>query len=145
MTDRVTGIVLLVLAGLYGFGASRLKAGFGSGVLTPKDFPLLLAAALALMALGIIFRPDPDATLPKGRSWLTLIIVSLSFLAYAYLIVPLGFIVATALETGFVSERFGAKLWQAALTGVVASLVMYALFVYVLGIPLPLGRLFGGR
>ena len=145
MTDRITGVVLLVLAALYGFGALRLEAGFGSGVLTPKDFPLLLAAALALFALGIIFRPDPDAELLKGRSWLNLVIVSLSFVAYAYLIVPIGFIAATTLETGFVSQRFGAKLWQAAVTGLAVSLVLYVIFVYGLGISLPIGRVFGGR
>ena len=145
MTDRITGVVLLILAALYGFGASNLKAGFGSGVLTPKDFPLLLAASLGLIALGIIFRPDPDAELLKGRSWLNLVIVSLSFIAYAYLIVPIGFIAATTLETGFVSQRFGAKLWQAALTGLAVSVALYLIFVYGLGISLPIGRVFGGR
>ena len=145
MTDRVTGAVLLLVAAVYGFAAWNLETGFGSGVLTPKDFPLLLAGALGAVALGIIFKPDPDAELPGARSWLNLAAISLSFVAYAYLIVPLGFILATALETGFVSQRFGAKLWQAALTGAVVSLAMYVLFVYALGIPLPLGRLFGGR
>ena len=145
MTDRITGVALLILAALYGFGAVRLEAGFGSGVLTPKDFPLLLAASLGLIALGIIFRPDPDAELLKGRSWLNLAIVSLSFIAYAYLIVPIGFIAATTVETAFVSQRFGAKLWQAALTGVAVSVALYLVFVYGLGISLPIGRVFGGR
>ena len=145
MTDRITGVALLIFAALYGFGASNLKAGFGSGVLTPKDFPLLLAGSLGVVALGIIFKPDPDTELPKGRSWLNLIIVSLSFVAYAYLIVPIGFIAATTVETGFVSQRFGAKLWQAALTGLAVSVALYLIFVYGLGISLPIGRVFGGR
>ena len=100
---------------------------------------------MGLVALGIIFRPDPDAELLKGRSWLNLVIVSLSFIAYAYLIVPIGFIAATTLETGFVSQRFGAKLWQAALTGLAVSVALYLIFVYGLGISLPVGRIFGGR
>ena len=145
MTDRITGLVLLAFAILYGFGASRLKAGFGSGPLGPKGFPLLLAITLGIVAIFILFRPDPDAALPKRRAWFDLVAVSASFLVYAYLLVPLGFILSTALETGLVSQRFGAKLWQAALTGIVASLAMYALFVYALDIPLPRGRVFGGR
>ena len=145
MTDRLTGLALLVFAVIYGFGASRLRAGFGSGPLGPRGFPVMLAVALGLVAIGIIFRPDPDSELPRGRQWLGLSLVSLSFIFYAYLLVPLGFILATTLETAFVSERFGAKLWQAALAGLIASLAMYALFVYALDIPLPVGRLFGGR
>lgn len=144
MTDRITGAALLFFAALYGFGAFRLKAGFGSDVLGPKAFPYLLAVVLALMALGIMLRPDPEPG-TKHMHWLDLTLVSASFLVYAYLIVPLGFILATTLETGFVSQRFGAKLWQALLTGLLASLAMYALFVFALGLPLPAGRILGGR
>lgn len=144
-SDRITGLVLLGLALLYGFGAARLKAGFGSGPLGPRGFPLLLAVCLGLVAIGIFFKNDISPERFKASSFLNLMIVSASFLAYAYLLVPVGFIAATTLETGFVSQRFGAKLWQAALTGLVASLAMYALFVYALGIPLPTGRIFGGR
>lgn len=145
MTDRITGIVLLIFAIVYGFGASRLKVGFGSGPLGPKGFPYLLAVTLAVVAILIIIRTDPDPPWLDGRAWLNLVVVSLSFIAYAYLIVPIGFIAATALETGFVSQRFGARPWQAALTGLLGSLALYVLFVYGLGISLPIGRLFGGR
>ena len=144
-SDRITGLVLLGLALVYGVGAARVKVGFGSGPLGPKGFPLLLAVCLGLVALGIFFKNDISPERFKRKSWLDLLLVSASFLAYAYLILPIGFIVATTLETSFVSQRFGAKLWQAAVTGVLASLAMYALFVYALGIPLPTGRIFGGR
>lgn len=122
-----------------------MQVGFGSGPLGPKGFPLLLAICLGLVALGIFFKNDLSPERFSGRAWLNLVVVSVSFLAYAYLLVPIGFIAATSLETGFVSQRFGAKLWQAALTGILASLAMYVLFVFALGIPLPTGRIFGGR
>ena len=145
MSDRIAGIVLLVGAIVYGFGALRLKASFGSDPLGPKLFPLILAVALALMALAIIIRVDPDPKWFSPGAFLNLVVVCISFIVYAYLLVPLGFVAATAVETGFVSQRFGARWWQAAVTGIVASLTMYALFVYGLGIPLPLGWVFGDR
>lgn len=144
-SDRITALVLLGLAAVYGFGASSLKAGFGSGPVGPKGFPTLLAICLALVAIGIFFKNDIKEAWSAGSGWLNLVLVSLSFLAYAYLLLPIGFLLATTLETGFVAQRFGAKLWHAALTGLAASALMYLLFVYALGIPLPIGRAFGGR
>ena len=144
-SDRITALVLLGLAAVYGFGASRLKAGFGSGPVGPKGFPVMLAICLGLVALGIFFKNDIKEAWSAEASWPNLVLVSASFLAYAYLLLPIGFLLATTLETGFVAQRFGAKLWHAALTGLAASVAMYVLFVYALGIPLPIGRVFGGR
>ncbi|MCA9837993.1 MAG: tripartite tricarboxylate transporter TctB family protein [Trueperaceae bacterium] len=145
MSDRIAGIVILIFALWYGFGASRLKAGFGSGPIGPKNFPLMLALLLALVAIAIIvtgssFKPK----WPKRENWLDIWLVIASFVAYAYLIVPIGFIAATTLETGLVSQRFGAKWWQALATGFGISVALYALFVWVLGVSLPIGRIFRG-
>jgi len=144
MTDRITGLVLIALALWYGLEASRLKSGFGSGPVGPKAFPLMLAITLGIIALFLLIRVDPN---PRGlppRTWANFGMVIASFLVYAYLLAPAGFILATTLETGFVSQRFGAKPWQALVTGLISSLALYALFVFALGIPLPPGRLFGG-
>ena len=142
MNDRIAAAVLLLLAGYYGFEAWRLESGFGSGVVEPKDFPLLLAGALALSSLAIMVRTDPDPSWFRLPQWGNIILLTISFAVYAYLLVPVGFIVATTLETALVSWRFGAKVWQALLVGIGASLVLYALFVFGLDISLPLGRMF---
>jgi hypothetical protein len=39
---------------------------------------------------------------------------------------------------------FQGKLWKGLVTGVVSSLLLYSMFVHLLGIPLPLGKIFGG-
>lgn len=145
MTDRIAGLVLIALALWYGLGASRLEAGFGSGPIGPKAFPLMLAIALGVIALFLLIRTDPEPMWPKRRTWGDFVLLLASFVAYAYLLAPAGFMVATTLETGFVSQRFGAKWWQALLTGLIASGALYLLFVFALGIPLPSGRWFGGR
>lgn len=145
MSDRIAGILIVLFALFYGLEALRLKSGFASGPIGPKEFPLILAAALVVTALFLLFTVDPEPDWPLRSSWLNLGVVVASFVAYAYLLVPTGFIAATTLATGLVSQRFGAKAWQALVTGFVASLALYVLFVYALGIPLPVGKIFGAR
>lgn len=145
MTDRITGLVLLIFAIIYGFGATRLKVGFGSDPLGPKAFPLMLAIILGLVAIAIMIRTDPNPKWITRAGWINFVIVPISFILYAYLLVPIGFILATTLETAFVSQRFGAKLLPALITGLISSLVLYALFVFALGLPLPIGKVFGAR
>jgi putative tricarboxylic transport membrane protein len=145
MTDRITGIVLLIFAIIYGFGATRLKVGFGSGVIGPKDFPIMLAVILGIIALAMMIKTDPNPTWPSLKSWLNLITIVVSFIIYAYLIRILGFILATTLSTAFLSYKFSAKWWQALIVGLSSSLLMYAIFVFGFDLGLPLGTIFGGR
>ena len=171
MMNRVAGALIVVFSLLYGLEAYGLESGFGAGVITPRSFPLLVAAIMGLIGVGIFFSPKPesatsDATsadleadsaetngvaadaervFPTVSGWLNAGSLLASFVAYAFLLVPIGFITATALETAFVSQRFGAKIWQALITGITVSLALYALFVFALSIPLPVGRIFGGR
>jgi len=144
MSDRLAGIVLVIVSFLYGLGALRLKTGFISDPIGPKTFPLILATSLAILGFVILLLRDPEPVWPGRSAWLNMGLAVLSFVIYAYLLVPIGFIAATTLATGFVSQRFGGRLWQALVTGVAVSLALYALFVFTLGIPLPTGKVFGG-
>ena len=144
--NRVAGVVIFVFALFYGLEAWGLKSGFGSGVITPRSFPLLLAVCLGATGVAIFFsKLNVTAAWPAASGWLDTGVLLVSFVAYAYLLVPIGFVAATALETGLVSQRFGAKPWQALVTGLLVSVSLYALFVFALSIPLPVGRIFGGR
>ncbi len=145
MSDRLAGAIILIFAVWYGLEAFRLKPGFGFSALGPKDFPLLLAVVLVITASAIFLRPDPEPEWPALRPWADIGLLLVSFVGYAYMLVPVGFVIATTLETGFVSQRFGAKPLQALLVGLISSFALYALFVYALKIPLPIGRVFTGR
>ena len=62
-----------------------------------------------------------------------------AFGAYAALIAPLGFVVATTITVSALSSLFGGP-WKKALgAAVTLSVVLWYLFVWVLGLPLPLG------
>jgi hypothetical protein len=39
---------------------------------------------------------------------------------------------------------FRGKIWKGLVAAIASSLILYSLFEYLLGIPLPLGKIFGG-
>lgn len=142
MSNRITAIIIVVFGFLYGLEAYRLKSGFGSDSVGPRGFPFILAALLLLLGIILFFRQDSIKNWPNLASWFNISLALLSFIIYAYLLVPIGFIASTTLETSFISQRFGAKIWQAVLLGIGSSLFLYFLFVYALQIPLPIGKIF---
>ncbi len=143
MSDRILGLVLLVLSTAYAIGAWTMEVGFLSDPVGPRAFPYLIAAIMGAASLWLILRPDPDPAWPARGFGVRLGLVLLSLVAYAYLLVPLGFIVTTALEMTLLSVLFGARPDQAAAGGLSFSVLVYLLFTRVLGVPLPVGKIFG--
>jgi putative tricarboxylic transport membrane protein len=142
-STRVAGLVLLILAVGYGLQAQRFEATAMGDPLGPRAFPVVLAVLTGAISLYLVARPDAEGEAwPSRGLWGRIGLVLLSFVAYAYLLVPLGFIVATILEVTALSLLFrGPPLWS--VVGAVAfSFATYALFVYALGLPLPAGWLF---
>ena len=64
---------------------------------------------------------------------------TVAFGAYAALIAPVGFVVATTATVASLSVLFGASLRKAVGAALTLSVVLWYLFVWVLGLPLPLG------
>ncbi|MCS7057316.1 MAG: tripartite tricarboxylate transporter TctB family protein [Meiothermus sp.] len=143
MTDRVVGFFLLLLATGYALEAARMEVSFFTDPLGPRPFPYIIAALMGLSSLWLIAKPDPEPAWPPRRFWLVLGLVLLSLVAYAHLVVPLGFVVATTLEMTLLSRLFGARLGAGFLSALAFSLGVYLLFTEVLGVGLPVGRLFG--
>jgi putative tricarboxylic transport membrane protein len=98
---------------------------------------------MALSSLYLILRPDPSPSWPGRGFWLPFGLVLLSLVAYAYLLVPLGFMLATSLEMILLSLIFGAKPLQAAIGSISFSVIVYVLFTQALSVPLPTGKIFG--
>ncbi|GAB3686105.1 tripartite tricarboxylate transporter TctB family protein [Salinisphaera aquimarina] len=142
LNDRVFGIAMLVLAVAYGAAATRFPEPFGgSEMVGPDTFPLILAVVLAGCSLYLISRPDPDNPWPSARTGMELVLAVIVLIAYTALLVPLGFIIATALAVGTLSWRMGAPAWRAYLTGLIAGVVVFFLFTLALDLPLPTGPL----
>lgn len=142
LNDRIFGVLMLVLAVAYGWGATQFPVPFGgSEAVGPETFPKVLAVVLALSSLYLIVKPDPDNAWPKGRIVLELIIAVLVLIAYTLLLQPLGFIPATLLAVGTLCWRMGAAPVRAYVTGGIAGVVVYLVFTYALNLALPLGVL----
>lgn len=142
-SDRIGAIVLLVLALLYGFEASRIAYSFSSDPLGPRVFPLALAGLLALLSLIYLMRPSGAESWPRGRLLAASLAIPALVLAAALLLEPLGFAIAITVMVVGVGRIFGAS-WRAALIGGVAQAALwFVIFRYLLDVYLPGGSLLG--
>jgi putative tricarboxylic transport membrane protein len=140
VSDRLTGLALLALAIAYGVVASGYQAMIGDP-LGPAVFPIVLALPLGLLSVYLILRPDREPAWPRGLAMLKQILALVTFVAYAYLLEPLGFVVSTFLAVVALGWLLGAKLPQAGAAGVGIAVVLFVLFDTLLGLPLPAGVL----
>ena len=144
--DRILGIILLLVA--IGYGAQTFGfrvGGFTSDSLGPRAYPQLLAVLLGLFSLPLIFKPSSfRPAWPASSTWLALGGMVVGLVLYAYLIVPVGFILSTTLIIALMALLFNAPPLRSLLASFAVSLGLYSLFVFALGISLPVGRIFGG-
>jgi len=141
--DRVVGALLLLLAAGYGLEALGLEAEYLADPLGPKAFPLLLAAVLFGLSFLLILFPGPGPW-PGFLAWRQQALAVVSFVLYAYALAPLGFVLASGLEIGFLARILGTSWIKGLFAGFVFALGLYLLFVFGLGIPLPLGSWWPG-
>ena len=140
MSDRLTGLLLLLLALAYGVTAGGYEAMIGDP-LGPAVFPIVLAIPLGLFAIYLIARPDREPAWPRGPALRKQVLALVAFVAYAYLLEPLGFVVSTFLAVVVLGWLLGARLPEAGAAGVGIAVVLFVLFDTLLGLPLPPGVL----
>ena len=141
--DRIFGVLMIVLAVAYGWGATQFPEPFGGGseAIGPETFPHLLAIVLGLASLYMIVRPDPDNAWPWSRTGVELIIALVVLVLYAGLLQPLGFMPATLLAVGTLCWRMGAPPVKAFVSGGISGVVVFLIFNFALDLSLPLGLL----
>jgi hypothetical protein len=135
------GVAALLIARNYSFGSgARMGPGY---------FPTVVSTALILVGLAVVGR----SFFTRGErvtefAWGPLAILLASLVAFGFLLTRAGFLVAAValvLGCAFASERF--RLAPIPLLGMVVLIGLCAgLFIYGLGIPMPLiGPWFGGQ
>src|SRR3954464_11665269 len=137
--DYVGGIVLVALA-LFALWASSDLQGmrgfsFGAGT-APRMFSvLLLGLGLAVMLVGILTEGAQLAV----YAWRGPLFVSLSILAFALTIRPLGLVISAFASFMIAAMGTPETKWRETLiVGIVLTAFCRFLFPYVLGIPLQL-------
>ena len=141
MSDRIFGVLMLLLAAVYTWTARGFDPGFMSDPLGPSTFPYLLGGVMAVTSLYLLLRPDAPALWPDPRHLLQMGMIVVLLLAYAGLLEWLGFIIATFVTVSILGWRLGASLKTSVLTGIGVSLAVYGLFDMLLELPLPAGLL----
>ena len=141
----VVGAAAVVLtAAAIALEATTFDVMFPTDPLGPKAFPLLAAFLLAIGGMALLREglregaggtPVNAVTGARDR----ILLATVSFVAYAFLLAPLGFVLATVLEFALLARLFGGTLVRGAAVGLAFAVLLYLLFVYGLGLPLPLG------
>jgi putative tricarboxylic transport membrane protein len=141
MMDRVLGAALAALGAGAIWAAQSLEVLFLGDPVGPKPFPT--AAGVVLLVCGglVALRPGPPVSWPSPARLGAIAAAAVALAAYALLMRPLGFVLATALAVSVSSAVFGARLWAAGLLGLCVGTALFLLFDRVLEIPLPHGVL----
>lgn len=142
MSDRIVAVALLLMALIYGVTAwSYVPIGF-TDHLGARIFPLAVAMFMIPLTLLLFFGRHVAGVWPSARAWRVVIIALSTLVVYALVINSVGFFLATTIVFIVYGILYGARWWKGLIAGVVASLVLYALFVWMLDMYLPIGSIF---
>lgn len=136
LSDRIFGLVALMVALAYVASATQIQASFMADPVGPRTFPILVGCVAALCALVIILRPDDDPEWPSLRTLGALAFAVAVLVGYAYALGPFGFLLPTAIASGVLSYQIRPRLLPAALTGIGLSAGLFAIFKFILGLGL---------
>ncbi|MBU0781600.1 tripartite tricarboxylate transporter TctB family protein [Loktanella salsilacus] len=141
MTDRIFGVVGLLLAIGFALAALTINESFLSDAVGPKAFPLIIATILGLSSAVIALRPDESPQWPALGRLVEIFAAAVVMVLYAQLLPEVGFIIATFFASAYLTWRLGSGLVGSLLTGVGTSLGIYVVFHLVLGLSLARGPL----
>ncbi len=152
MAERWAGALLLTVTLLAGIAAWGFRVNFIADPVGPRAFPLV---ALALMAVGagwMVWRPEgrgmaeaePEAGEPSlPRTPILRVLPALLAMALVPVLLPtLGFVVSVGGVMWVLALLMGGRMGPAALAALALAGGLFLLFVYGLGVPLPVGELF---
>ena len=139
MSDRIFASIwiLLCISGLFiGWG---IQSEYSYEPLGPRPFPMAILAFMTLCAVLLLLRKPDVIAWPHAKVLHRLLVMVITLVLYAWGFESLGFPLATALLTFSIALLFKAKVWVAALSGVVLGASLFYAFDYLLDVTLPLG------
>lgn len=134
LSDRIFGLVVILVALAYIAGALQIQASFLSDPVGSKTFPILIASIAVISGGVMILRPDEEPDWPEGWTLLSVAITVVLLIGYSYTLKPLGFLIPTAIVAGAISYQILPRLKLAVITGIGLSLGLYFLFKVLLGL-----------
>ncbi|WXL24543.1 tripartite tricarboxylate transporter TctB family protein [Ectopseudomonas mendocina] len=145
MSQRIFGLVLLLISIGLGIVAWTYHAPFSYEPVGPRAYPLLL---LTLTGLGAIYLLIKGGEIDHGEEGpltshvlLKIGLCVLIMVLYAAFFETLGFVISSALFGVAMSRLYGGRWVASVIAGVLLSIGLYLLFDKILDVPLPLGLL----
>ncbi|MCB2127754.1 MAG: tripartite tricarboxylate transporter TctB family protein [Rhodobacteraceae bacterium] len=135
-TDRIFGVVVILVALAYIASAYNLPPGNVFDKLGPKAFPIVIGIGMAICAAVMVLRPDAEPDWPGQKTLLSLAFATAMLIGYAYALKPMGFLAPTAIAAAVLSYQISPKRVPAILTGLGLSIGLFIIFKYALGLSL---------
>ena len=143
MSDRILGVLAMLVAGAMAAAAWGYAAPFEYEPVGPRAFPLLLASGMAACGAWLTFKSSQPAQWLHGLQLQHVAVCAGAVLVYAVLFQLLGFVLATALMAIPIGRVFGGSWPKCVGTGIGLGVVLFVLFDKVLDVVLPWGVLKG--
>jgi putative tricarboxylic transport membrane protein len=147
----IAAVVLVVLSATFLVGVFDIRSPKGLDPQGPRFFPLLVTVAWLLLSIGYLvegLRSPRTAKAPAetggiaDRSWFEPVALCGLLVLYAFLVVPLGYMLSTALLFWGAARVLGSRqLVRDIVVAVVLAVVVYIAFTRFLDISLPEGVL----
>ena len=139
MSDRIFGAVGLLLAIFYAWATLQIEESFLSDAVGPKTFPLGIAVIFGLASIAIFLKPDVEPEWPSLGRLAEIFAAVVVMVLYAEFLPVVGFLIATAFATTYLTWRLDTRPLQAVLIGVLTSGGIYVVFKLILGLSLASG------
>jgi putative tricarboxylic transport membrane protein len=140
----VAALVLIVLSTTFLVGVFDIRSPKGLDPAGPRFFPLLVTVTWLVLSVAYLVEGlrAPMTARTAGRSWFEPVAVAALLVLYALLVVPLGYLIATALLFFAAARVLGSRqLVRDIVVSVVLAVVVYIAFTQFLDISLPKGVL----
>ena len=141
MSDRIFGGLGLALAAFFIWGATLVELPFIMDPVGPRAFPYIIGTLLGLASLVILLRPDAEPHWPAIGRLGEIAGAVVAMVAYALLLPELGFVIATAAASAYLTWRLGTRPLWSLVSGALTALGIYAVFHLILGLSLARGPL----
>jgi putative tricarboxylic transport membrane protein len=146
---RLAGLILLAASVAILLGVFAIPGRGGYSTSGPRFVPLIVAAGLIALSAAFLARTfvRPDMELAERSAeedaathWATPALLLVAMIAYAQLLEPLGYILATTLFFAPVARVLGSRsLLRDAIIGLVLGVGLFTAFTQYLGVSLPAG------
>jgi putative tricarboxylic transport membrane protein len=146
---RLAGLFLLAASAAILIGVTAIPGRGGYSTSGPRFVPLIVAGGLILLSALYLLRTwwRPDVTLAERSAeeddathWTTPGLIMVALLAYAFLLEPVGYPLATAAVFVAVARVLGSHaLVRDVLAGLVLGFGLFTAFTQYLGVSLPGG------